>query len=285
MGKNQRQGNEKFCIRRKPGAQSPFLPIAISHLPFHTNPMRWRARTLIGLGIILLVAISVVIFFPSNEPTYEGRTLSEWMEDYTIDYSVRYKSNELYVSWAPSKRAPQVALASNAIYHIGPQGVPYLLKWMDYRPPSWKGRIGSFVCSIPYGKSVIQRIRYPLEKPMILAVGSVNSFAILQPYAEEIVPVLTQQMNKPKTGLNLAAAFCLSKMGPPGLPPLMNALSDTTRTNRARMVYYISLMGTNAKPAIPLLVKVLRNEKLTVSEAASNYVMMIDPSLSNVFQP
>ncbi len=85
---------------------------------------------------LLLLPLLVVAFVAGltltrarREPYYQGRPLSHWIHEYR--------------SLNSSSDVPPEALetATNAISHIGTNGLPFLLHWMEYEPGLLRDRL------------------------------------------------------------------------------------------------------------------------------------------------
>ena len=76
--------------------------------------MRKRA-TIISLAI-LLISVGTCVLWPTKpEPSYRGRRLSEWLPGYNA-----------------AATANELARTEEAIRHIGTNGLPFLLEWINY---------------------------------------------------------------------------------------------------------------------------------------------------------
>jgi hypothetical protein len=190
-----------------------------------------------GVGMVLgVVAILFLLHKPElpkpPEPSYQGKTLSEWM--------------------CPSgKPAPWNQMEfDEAIHHIGTNAMPCLLYWMQYQEPAWNAFKRSFF--------VNSRDK---SRGFALARATERAFESLGPEAKDYVPELTQMMNDTNKPNSTAwwAIWGISFMGPDALRPLMNALTNTSGRLRNMAAIVIPHLGTNAYPAIPLLVSCLTN--------------------------
>ncbi len=81
-------------------------------------PKPWHIFILLACGILGLVLYAA--HATQHEPSYEGRTLSQWIE-----------------SWRGDFTNPEGA----AIRAIGTNGISYLLEWIRYEPPTWKATL------------------------------------------------------------------------------------------------------------------------------------------------
>jgi hypothetical protein len=226
--------------------------------------MRRRTYFLV-LGTLLLVVAGGAAFFQWSEPAYDGRTLSQWMADYwecvkPPPASPSMFRMEMYIGY--ERDSPRLRSATNAIRHLAPKSIPRMLEWMDYEQPNWSVRLCSFLNDrkgawrIERGieRSIVER----LDRPSARSRNSAVAFSALGSSAEAAVPRLTELLKSPKPGVADNAILALVYIGPKGLPPLMEALADQSRTNRDHLAEGIARMGTNGRPAIPVLVHCLK---------------------------
>jgi hypothetical protein len=94
--------------------------------------MRKRGKalfwTLIGLSIVIAVVIvSTILPLRDNQPVYNGRTLTQWLETTT-----RIGANR------GSTTPQQVEAAEYAVRAIGTNAFPFLVKWTQYKTSSAK---------------------------------------------------------------------------------------------------------------------------------------------------
>src|SRR4051812_1263402 len=89
-----------------------------------------RRRTAILLIVPAIVAL--VLLLPSKsqkEPHYSEHSLSYWLNAYGAQW----------YGPIPNPFTPEFDTATNALAQIGTNAVPFLLKWMSYERPSWRG--------------------------------------------------------------------------------------------------------------------------------------------------
>jgi hypothetical protein len=233
-------------------------------LSFYTVPMRRRTYFLV-FGIILLAIVGGVVFFHSSEPSYDGRTLSRWMADYwecvrSPPASPSMFSMGMYIGY--ERDSPRLRAATNAIRRLAPEAIPFMLEWMDYGQPGWSERFCSYVNELKGTWRIERRIeRYiveRLERPSVRSRNSAVAFRAVGSSAKAAIPRLKELLKSPKPGVADNAILALVYLGPNGLPPLMEALADKSRTNRDHLAEGIARMGTNGRPAIPVLVHCLK---------------------------
>jgi hypothetical protein len=223
-----------------------------------------RQRTyFVVFGIILLALVGAVVFFHSSEPTYDGRTLSQWMADYwecvkPPPASPSIFTMEMYIGYEGD--SPRLRSATNAIRHLAPKATPCLLEWMDYEQPGWSVRLCSYLKGRQGRWGIERRIVDGLERPSTRSRNSAVAFRALGSSAAAAVPQLAKLLKSPKPGVADSAILALVYIGPKGLPPLTEALADASRTNRDHLAEGIARMGTNGRPAIPVLTRCLREQ-------------------------
>jgi len=100
---------------------------------------RWR-RALIVIAGCALVAIALVAFWPAErEPQYNGKKLSEWLVAYEFSLSGTLFLNDSH------------AEARDAVYHIGTNALPWLLRWLQNdvrKTPKWKTSLFVLACKL-----------------------------------------------------------------------------------------------------------------------------------------
>lgn len=239
--------------------------------------MRWR-RILIALALAAAVAAILFALVP-REPKYQGRTLSEWL-----------------CIAAPSVNPdPESARAVQAVHHIGADGLPWLIKWMSYEPPTWKTKLAKGVEKLP------QPIADKLDNFINADDTSPNTWAqdgfeILGPKASAAVPDLLLILARDPDWFHMASTpgwRALSDIGRAGIP-----LAITVMTNRANSVDLrataarcLGYMDSSNNPAVPFLLECVRHKNVRLSEAAAESLAelhvepgVVVPILTNLVQ-
>src|ERR1700730_7870815 len=85
---------------------------------------------LIGIvvAVILLGGLAIAIY-RAREPRYQGRTLSEWIRDGASALNT-FRMNPTANPFHP-ETDPDWQAASHAVKEIGPDAIPFLLKWVE----------------------------------------------------------------------------------------------------------------------------------------------------------
>jgi len=253
------------------------LPTCVGQARAHDGRTVRKRRiylALVGLGIV--IGGIVVLSRPEREPEYGGKKLSEWILG--RPWMVHYGGASI----------PLTEEARAAIQAIGAEAIPYLAEWMRDEPAAWKRKLYSarnpIIRRVTRSWQIKEFMREQLAEGArqgLVALGSdrpIPSKASSE--AERVIPELTRLLNDPTAFTSARrAAHALSCLGSAGLPPLMGAL--TNRTERPLHPYIlerIGEMGTNARPAIPCLLRMLRDGDPNVRLAAATVVRKIGPS-------
>jgi hypothetical protein len=98
-----------------------------------------------------------------------------------------------------------------------------------------------------------------------------TAFQALGPAAIPAIPELAEIAGTPPTAsgshLQARALMSLTVIGPPAHPAIFNLLSHTNPQTRITAVYWIRNFGTNAVPAVPVLLKGLTEPPAYVQAA------------------
>jgi hypothetical protein len=175
-----------------------------------------RRGVLVIVAACILVGIGVVEFWPSdNEPKYDGKTLSQWLE---ISRSRRYDDR-----WAQ---------AEDAVRHIGTNGLPWLIKWMSYDRPQWQEKTAqSKVWRILPRQ--LYRLVYNREYQTIWAM---EGFRILAPTSPPVSSELERLMDGLPERPAMRAWVAVHSLGPAGLPIFFNVATNCARPALVRCV-------------------------------------------------
>jgi hypothetical protein len=88
----------------------------------------------VGAGFVVVVAAVILISGGRGEPRYKDRALSDWIDDAE---NVRLKSLPGY----DHEEDPKWQAASNAVYQIGTNAIPALVKWAFARDSKPKAAV------------------------------------------------------------------------------------------------------------------------------------------------
>jgi hypothetical protein len=197
-----------------------------------TCPVRKHRKLLILLACVAVcagVAGVVSSVTRDNEPHYQGRSLSEWLNAHYSAPPWRYSTEP-----------------GDAIREIGTNAIPYLLKWIRYHPSAFQKTARSKLAP-----SLLQtRLGRYLSgiSAEDRAVRAVIGFSFLDTNAIPAIPHLVAIM-RDTTRLEAARSSigALSLIGTPALPALAAAFSDTNYPLRSEILPYLPYFdGTNS---------------------------------------
>jgi hypothetical protein len=218
--------------------------------------------------------IAAVVFWPSGEPSYQGRSLSQWV----LDLEIATREHSRVPSGAPEHKYHDI---TNAIFQIGSKGIPYYLRWLDYKQSSMSTRALEFLNDKAPDNKLTRTLIEKLDQPSrfsLLQDGSLEAFRILGASAEPAIPGLIQLLKSTNDNSLEYGSEALAFIGPKGLPPLMDALADPSNLNRRSICLDIGMiMRTNAKPAIPLLIRCLKDNDPKLHGTAALSLEYISP--------
>lgn len=210
---------------------------------------RWRVLILASCCLCAICA-AWMLGRREPEPGYQGQSLSQ-----LIELSDRY-----YGSRDPYTRTQAV----EAIRHIGTNAIPFLLKWIQFEEPPWETKL-RFRIWILTGK------RVNAVKPISRADEAVYAFHSLDQDADGAVGELARLMNLAESEhIRSRAAFALGYMArPKALLPLLEVITNSQSSIRLDAVSALQHFGTNAQPALPLLIECLKDKDEMVAKEAA----------------
>jgi hypothetical protein len=223
---------------------------------------RRKRLILLACGILALAVLWQLL--RDREPSYQGRTLSEWI-DQTRQDGVENEIEEARI----------------AIRAIGTNAIPTILKWISYEPSASRDRIAALV----------ERLSPKLATRFIVhterrASRAQDVFYILGPELRSAIPELTQfartSSNENRAGRCTIALVCT---GPEALPSVLTLVTNSS-PNRRRWVLYRLVNFQNTEVGVPLLIQYLDDNDPWIAEMAMQILGGFDqsvvfPSLTN----
>jgi hypothetical protein len=165
-----------------------------------------------------------------------------------------------------------------------------LIDWIDYKYPVWKNRVFKFLQTRNLKSAFALNLSRRLSRPLLFAIHAPEIMRLLDPAAADAaVPGLAKLLHSPKPGVPDRARDALVQLGPKGLPPLIAGLSEGPTSNRIACAKSISRMRTNAAPAVPGLVRCLRDPDFAIRDCIRIALEQVDadpalvlPELTNI---
>jgi HEAT repeat protein len=201
----------------------------------------------------------------ADEPTYEGKSLSYWVQ------RLRTAENE-----------NDRTAAANAIQSFGPDAapaVPALLKLLEDRSANYRNQVVSILCELgPVAKSAVPALIKSLEqKTCRCPDGMASILGSIGPAAKDAVPTLTALLKHSEPGVRAVSAVALWKIArnPNLVPALAEALQQERWAEPAADA--LGEIGPQAKAALPALELANNYSELGISSAAWAAIKKIDP--------
>jgi len=206
-----------------------------------------------------VVAGLILGYFALKEPSYEGKSLRRWVEEYYLS-----------VGWEPQTPHSDPA---EAIARIGPAAIPYLLKWIRYETPPWKKRCMQATEEITqwFQPSLARSGEESLED--LRADSAKEAFSVLGASARAAIPELTRIACDPHVCRATAerAVAALAYVGSDAVLALGTVMrSQQTGSVRGSAARRINEMGTNALAVLPVIIQSVRDEEESVAVTASD---------------
>lgn len=242
----------------------------------------------------MLVAVAILgcflILNRQEEPQFDGQSLSEWL----IIYAKNAGDGE-------GKSKPEAEKAKQAIRNIGTNGIPTLLKLIQYEPSPRRLKIANAVEKLPrfmWDNRLVRGVfSDPVDKSTQAAENATLAFLIMRSGASVAVPALTQLMCQTnRVTVANRATYCLAAIGKEGLPSLLIALANPQLPCCQVAARDLGIgppfdFGTNAEAAIPLLANLTSNTNESLVKSAIRalgrvhaYPQVAVPALTNALR-
>jgi hypothetical protein len=164
------------------------------------------------LVIGIAVVISGVVYFASpREPTYEGKTLSEWIAPFC-----RQTAKGLDEPAGP-QHFQELEPVRNAVRQIGTNAVPFLIAQLNHRESALHREVRKLL-------EKQSHLALRLGDPNVSKIRAVRALAILGTDARPAIQSLTAQLTN--AAVSLHAVYALSGMGAEGMRALIGQYTN-----------------------------------------------------------
>jgi hypothetical protein len=223
------------------------------------------------LLFLLLVSATVSVLRPAKpQPTYQGKPIAHWMFTFWNPYGYGVHAKED---------------ARQALKAIGTNALPFFVQWISETPGRSRFRdvLQTYSYRLPLLSQwdTFQRWLSTVpenEAAMNYSLAAVDAFAVLGVEASAAIPDLAKIAHASyETRSAQHAIRALANIGPPALPSVTAVASDSSAACRCYAITALEDFGTNAIPAIPLLLNCLTNPLLTVSAAETIQHLKLEP--------
>ena len=168
--------------------------------------------------VLLVLGVFRAVLWLVREPSYNGTTLSEWLEE-------RRSGN------------PE---AADAVRHIGPRALPTLLQLLQQRQPKWKVKANEWMEAIGLSR------RFAFEDRTASAQDdALWGLQILGPAADPAIPGLVRMLNNDPP-MALLSAEALIAIGSQTLPYLADALTNRNDQVRLQTIWALRFQSNYA---------------------------------------
>ena len=198
-----------------------------------------KRKLLLLLVACIAIGALVVTATKNREPTYNGRTLSEWLDLGRSDIN-------------PAQR-------THAVQQIGTNALPFLLAWIQDQPSPFELTLSDWLwrLHITYRRA---------ERPRSAFFG----FAALQEQAKPAIPALALLVDSTNR-TEFWAIQALGVIGKDALPILVDVVTNSlahTNADRRDVGKAFRHLGTNAFPAKSSLLAHIRDPDVQVATAS-----------------
>ena len=222
----------------------------------------------------MLAAIFIAVVWPrEREPVYKGKKLSQWILQ---SRQTRY----------PETVPPTATQARDAVQHIGTNGIPFLLRWMQYEPSPWRQKIDNKMRGYP-GRTwdnFITRTILRDRRNERAGLGA-TGFELLGTNGVLALPELVKRMADQKAPYTAwRSARALAYLGVSALPPLLVEATNRNNSHRSFILQALGTMkylGTDAALAIPVLIECANDTNWPVSVFAARSLgqLQLEPEI------
>ena len=205
---------------------------ATQNLHYSNVTSKRRKWLFLIVGSVAFVAL-IALLTRESEPSYLGKSLSHWVALY---------ANE---EWGRKAADHQGVSAFEAIQHIGTNGLPCLIRWIQYEGP--------------------------LDAEVKQAQNATLAFVPLGRDARTVIPDLMQILiNTTSSNTETRAAYALTCIGKQAIPAIVAQLANTNPVARARVVLLLGRVAGSDATLIQLLKNRYEDRDEAVRIAATN---------------
>ena len=214
--------------------------------------------------------------------------LKEKLEDWSDDWNGKHENFEIHITAAADKQNE----GSSIIWALGPMAkpaIPDLIKMLENKDQEIAGSAMNALQGV--GADTIPPLIELLHNPNPeFRRRAASVLGMMEPKAHTAVSALLQCLEDKNEGVRLIAVRSLGLIrddAPIVVPALIRCLEEETN-NPIPWDYFIALghFGTNAKPAVPILIKIIESHKINYMPpawGALGALNKIDPEAAQPF--
>jgi hypothetical protein len=210
----------------------------------------WRTRCFVALALLLLIGASAFLL-SSRPPRYAGRSLRQWLD------ALPNVPNASF----PSRASPPDS-AADALQHMGPSAVPFLIKMVNARDSSFSDKMKTFLdrqglFRLPYHHAGDEQIEAPKG---LSALG-----AVAKPAIPAVAKLIRDGEGNPERAL-----VTLARIGPDAIRALVELLQNTNKLIRCSAAGYLGNFREHGKTIVPRLITCLDDPDESLQDAAAS---------------
>jgi hypothetical protein len=179
-------------------------------------------KTILLVLVAVATSLTAALLWP-HEPAYLGRSLSSWLRD--LD---------------PNSVETQVK-AAEAVRHIGPKGVPFIIRRLGSPKPS---RIEELVHGWASWISARTGIRLAVTKHYDERMEALAALDALRENAADAIPALQRLMAESPP--DPRALYVVARTGKAGLPVVRGAVTDQEKILRLESKVCLEMIETHS---------------------------------------
>lgn len=217
--------------------------------------MRWPYRIAMLLGFVVVVAVFSILF----PPTYHGRTVNSWLDEYVLPYGTNYNMCRI------------------ALREIGPKAVPYIFTRLKTNPPpsAFSLKVRALLSKAP---RFVQKL-YPEPREPFGDVHACNALAAI---GQPVIPALATGLENTNRRVRIACIWALARLDRSrtnalALRTLTVALQDKDARVRQHAAGAIASIKTEDAAPVPELNKLLTDADTFVRATAADALGTIGP--------
>jgi hypothetical protein len=176
---------------------------------------------LISIAVaLILIGLLAFSLFRSKEPSYQGRSLTEWIE------KAESAQNKSGFDQIHPETDPDFSAASHAVQAMGPAAIPFLLRWAQANDSRVKDRIWEWAAK----HSSFQELQ--MNPAWDRHLAAVEGFSLLGSKAKTAWPILIKWTYSTDNQLRLMSLLCLTASKPDQetfMPVLKRLMHDPDR--------------------------------------------------------
>jgi len=230
---------------------------------------RWRTIIIFTIAAAFFAVVAFLLL-RREEPSYAGRPLSSWV----MDMGVKAAAD-------PDKTFPKqetIDRAAHAMGQIGTNAIPYLLRWINAKPPAWKESVFGFVNKVA---AALHLRVYLWDKTGLRGYQAAKAFEHVHPVPDYAISNLAALMNDPDRDRAERAGTALGAIANKSFRALVILMTNSTPEIRVKAIERVRGWRSDARSVLPLLIRYLGdpNGKVASCAAATLGGLKLEPDI------